>query len=98
MPMKRRKGKRRAVLPAEAWDTLFACGTDYFGELEATGLVEPFAVPPAEREAAQAAWDAALGEAWTKHGAAFLRAWEPQPGRATPWALEAFGPPENMEI
>jgi len=96
MPAKRRLNKRRATLPPEAWEMPFTCGHDYFAALAPLGLAEPCDLPPESdaREAAQAAWDEALRDAWARHGAAFMAAWEPQSGRALPWAAEAFGLPE----
>lgn len=96
MPAKRRLNKRRATVAPEAWEMPFTCGHDYFGSLAPAGLAEPCTLPPASdaRDAAQAAWDAALRDAWGRHGRAFMAAWEPQPGRALPWAAEAFGLPE----
>jgi hypothetical protein len=99
MPVKRRKDKRRAALPPDAWETLFECGHDYFDALAPLGLPDPLRLPPDgdARTAATAAWDAALRDAWGQYGRAFMAAWEPQPGRATPWALDIYGPPEAMK-
>lgn len=96
MPAKRRLNKRRATVAPEAWEMAFATGHDYFAALAPAGLVEPCTLPPTSdaREAAQAAWDATLRDAWARHGRAFMAAWEPQPGRTLPWAAEAFGLPE----
>lgn len=96
MPLKRRKDKRRATLPPEAWEMPFTCGHDYFGTLAPLGLVEPHRTPPESdaRDAAKAAWDEALADAWGQHGRAFMAAWEPQPNRALPWAADAFGLPD----
>ena len=98
MPVKRRIDKRRATIPLEVWAGIFETGDDFFGELEDFGLVEPVAVPPAEREAAQARWDEALRGAWAKHGADFMRDWCPTGARTLPWAAEVYGMPEEMEI
>ena len=99
MPVKRRASKRKThTVTAEAWDLIFECGRDYFADLAAIGLVQPHRLPEsADRAAAQAAWDAALRDAWARHGPAFMATWVPQPGRATPWAFETFGAPEEME-
>lgn len=99
MPVKRRKDKRRATLPPEAWQMPFTCGHDFFGALAPLGLVEPHRLPPESeaREAAKSAWRAALRDAWAREGRAFMAAWEPQPGRALPWAAEAFGLPDWLE-
>jgi len=96
MPAKRRKDKRRATVAPEAWNMAFAVGADYFGDLAPLGLVEPHRLPPKgdARTLAQAAWDEALREAWARHGRAFMARWQPQPGRALPWAAEAFGLPQ----
>jgi hypothetical protein len=99
MPVKRRKDKRRANLPPEAWDMVFTSGHDYFGDLDPLGLVEPHRAPPESqaRPDAEAAWDDALREAWAVHGRAFMAQWEPQPGKPLPWAAETFGLPVNAE-
>ena len=96
MPTKRRKDKRRGTVAPDAWDMLFTCGHDYLGDLAPLGLPDPLHLPPESdaRAVAQAAWDEAARDAWTRHGAAFLRQWEPVPGRAVPWAAEAFGLPD----
>jgi hypothetical protein len=96
MPAKRRKDKRRATLPPEAFEVAFMCRFDYFEALAPLGLVEPIRTPPESkaREVAQAAWDEALRDAWAREGAAFMASWEPQLGRALPWAAEAFGLPD----
>lgn len=99
MPAKRRTNKRRATVAPEAWAMVFQSGFDYFAELAPLGLVEPCALPPQSdaRAVAQAEWEGALRDAWARHGRAFMGAWEPQAGRALPWAAEAFGLPDETE-
>jgi hypothetical protein len=84
MPRKQRRTKRRSTAPLEAWQMLFASGSDYLAELEEYGL--------SEKEAREAARDA-----WAVHGAAFMASWEPRPSIAephrVPWALQQFGSP-----
>lgn len=97
MPIKRRRDKRRANVPADAWNTLFLSGHDYLGDLDALGLPEPLCCPPdsAARERAEAAWREAARAAWGLYGAAYMRTWQPTPTRALPWAAEAFGLPKS---
>ena len=94
MPVKRRASKRKPAISAEAFAVVFQTGFDFFSDLAPFGLREPVHVSPADREAARAAWDAALRDAWAKHGHDFMRTHEP--GQRTPWAVKAFGLPEDM--
>ena len=89
MPVRARNAKKRISTAAEleAWETLFATGYDFFGDL---GLHHKEHTPEAR---------AAAKEAWHRLGANFLdnRA---DPSRADgwagePWALEEFGPPRQ---
>ena len=83
MPVKRRASKRKThTVTAEAWDLLFECGRDYFGDLDALGLAEAEMI-----EAAR--------EAWAEHGADFMRGWTPTAVLSVPWAMEVYGPPED---
>jgi hypothetical protein len=79
MPVKARHAKRRRSLTADlhAWEMLFTCGTDYFGDL---GMSDAEAL-------------AAAPEAWRRLGAAFLATWQPETPRAVPWALQTYGEP-----
>lgn len=99
MPAKRRLHKRRATVAPEAWAMVFQSGFDYFAALAPLGLVEPCALPPESdaRAAAEAEWEGALRNAWERHGRAFMAEWEPQAGRALPWAAKAFGLPAETE-
>jgi hypothetical protein len=96
MPVKRRSPKRRLTVPPEDWAMAFESGFDFFNDLEPLGLVEPHNAPMGpEREAARAAWEAALQAAWTEHGPGYLAARNPRlQAAARPWALEQFGDPE----
>lgn len=75
---------------------LFSSGFDYFDALAPLGLRDSLHLPPESeaRAAAQAARDDAARAAWARHGAAFMGGWEPLPGQALPWAVEAFGLPD----
>lgn len=90
MPVRARASKRRRMSEAEeleAWETLFATGYDFFGDL---GLSHKERTPEAI---------AAAKEAWSRLGDRFL-ANRTDPGRTDgwacePWALETFGPPPS---
>jgi hypothetical protein len=94
MPMKRRLDKRRPTVPSDAWFMAFETGFDLYEELKPAGVIEPTRIQPGpEREAADAAWMAALRAAWAKHGDAFFAARDPREADRVPWALEQFGDP-----
>jgi hypothetical protein len=91
MPVKRRQTKRRLGDAGEvqAWSELFACGYDFFGDLE------PFGFPG--RDADRAA-RAAAPEAWKRLGKVYMETvWAARgPGQPdTPWAVEQFGDPKE---
>jgi len=96
MPAKRRLNKQRGTVAPEAWESLFLSGFDYFNALAPLGLPDPLGLPPESdaRAAAEATWLDAARDAWARHGPGFMRQWQPVPGRALPWAAEAFGLPE----
>lgn len=86
MPVKRRASKRRVDPRAEveAWETVFECEYDFFGDLEPWGFTsdeEKYAAAP---------------DAWQRLGAMFLETYD-NPDKPIPWALEAFGPPPGWQ-
>jgi hypothetical protein len=87
MPVKNRTPKRRTSIKAEveAWEMVFECGTDYFGNLVPGGFGHCSEGTPAFRAAAK--------KAWKRLGAAYMRTRVPDRNREVPWALDKFGEP-----
>ena len=84
MPVKRRRAKRVAIAnEIFAWESVFACGWDFFGEV---GLMVD-GVPGSRRD-----WTEApeTREAWNRLGETFLAE-----GRDAEWALKTFGRPRR---
>ena len=85
MPVKRRVAKRRFTGTAEAnaWDSTFDCGRDFFEDLKGIDVqTDAYGVPDVD----------AAREAWHRLGRRFLATRQPDPHRV-PWALETFGEP-----
>jgi hypothetical protein len=83
VPVKRRAEKRRLVKSAQlaAWDGVFDCGYDFFGDLALLGLETNHSRPPEE----------VIRAAWAMLGRDFLAA--RAPGAQPCWAEAMFGRP-----
>ena len=97
MPRRRRVPKRRTDPQAEAcaWAAVFESGYDFFGDLDAIGLVDPAVARLGDSDlvVAKAEFRTAAEDAWRRHGRAFMAVWAPKAARENPWALQEFGRP-----
>ena len=100
MPVRRRKAKRRVnpATEAEAWESVFSCGCDFFGEAaDLSGVAEPVSVWPQEvRAEAEKEWTAAARTAWGRVGRLYIETLH-DPAAGEPWVLEQFGEPETCQ-
>ena len=86
MPRSRRRSKRHTwEAQREAWEAIFDCGRDFFGELPAIGVpTDPYGKPDME----------AARDAWLRFGPGYLATHPHQiyDGQLI-WALSQFGEP-----
>lgn len=88
MPVKRRQTKRRMDPRAEAqaWEMVFTCGYDFFGELQRFGIDLRCAKLNEETLAV-------ANEAWSRLGHIFMANWDAEKERRMPWAYDQFEEP-----